>query len=173
MIGGGVLEKLKAHRNIRKLVFDPFLPDERAEELDARKVGLEELFRECQTVSNHLANNAQTRGMLTGPMFESMRPYATFINTGRGAQVDEAGLVNVLEARPDLTAVLDVTWPEPPEKGHAFYRLDNVILTPHIAGSSGYEVQRMSEYMLDEFRSFAAGKPLKYEVTADMLATMA
>jgi len=173
MIGGGVLERLKAHKNITRLVFDPFLSDTRAEELEVKKVSLEELFRECQTVSNHLANNNETKGMLTGKLFASMRPYATFINTGRGAQVDEQGLAEVLEARPDLTAILDVTWPEPPVEGHPFYRLDNVILTPHIAGSSGFEVQRMSEYMLDEFRCYASGGVMKYEVSAAMLATMA
>jgi len=73
-----------------------------------------------------------------------MRPYATFINTGRGAQVVEEALADVLRSRPDLTAVLDVTWPEPPVAGHPFYSLPNCVLTPHIAGSSGDEVHRMS-----------------------------
>lgn len=172
-IGSGVIGNLLKHR-LNVTVYDPFLSYERAAELGARKTdSLEELFASCRTVSNHTANNAETRGMLTGELFDKLPPYSTFINTGRGAQVDENGLCRALEARKDIVAILDVTWPEPPEKGHLFYSLPNVILTPHIAGSSGNEVMRMGEYMLSEFRAFVSGKPLSYEVTAEMLKTMA
>ena len=177
IIGAGMIGKLVIHMlksyNLKVKVFDPFLPDETARELGVSKCSLEEVFSSCQVVSNHLANNEQTQGMLKGDLFASMRPYATFLNTGRGAQVVEADLVSVLETRPDLTAVLDVTFPEPPEEGHAFYHLSNVFLTPHIAGSSGDEVHRMAEYMAEEYRLFAAGQECRYEVTLEMLQTMA
>ena len=172
MIGKLVIRMLKDH-NLKVKVFDPFLPDEKAVELEVEKCGLEELFSTCQVVSNHLANNPQTVGMLDGHLFKSMKPYATFLNTGRGAQVVEADLAQTLTDRPDLTAVLDVTFPEPPEEGHAFYRLPNCIITPHIAGSSGDEVCRMAEYMAEEFELYMAGKPCRYEVSLKMLDTMA
>ena len=172
MIGKLVIRMLKNH-NLKVRVFDPFLPDEKAVELEVEKCGLEELFSTCQVVSNHLANNPQTVGMLDGKLFRAMKPYATFLNTGRGAQVVEADLVQTLTDRPDLTAVLDVTFPEPPEPGHAFYRLPNCILTPHIAGSSGDEVCRMAKYMAEEFELYMAGKPCRYEVSLKMLETMA
>lgn len=172
MIGKMVINKLKDYR-LEVLVFDPFLPEETAAQLGVKKVTLPELFRECQVVSNHLANNAQTRGMLDGKLFESMLPYATFINTGRGAQVVEQDLIRVLKDRPDLTAILDVTYPEPPEPESPLYTLENCILTPHIAGSSGNEVRRMGEYMKEEFQSFLQGNPCRYEVTLEMLETMA
>ena len=172
-IGSGVIRNLLKHR-LNVTVYDPFLSAEKAEELGAHKTdSLEELFASCRTVSNHTANNASTRGMLTGELFNKLPPYSTFINTGRGAQIDENGLCRALEARKDMVAILDVTWPEPPEKGHLFYSLPNVILTPHIAGSSGNEVMRMGEYMLSEFRAFVSGEPLSYEVTEEMLKTMA
>lgn len=172
MIGKLVIRLLK-HYNLRVLVFDPFLPEDTARELGVEMCTLEELFSRCQVISNHLANNAQTKGMLDGHLFRSMRPYATFLNTGRGAQVVEADLAQTLAQRPDLTAVLDVTFPEPPEQGHPFYSLPNCILTPHIAGSSGNEVHRMSEYMLAEFRALQQGLPCRCEVTEQMLQTMA
>ena len=172
MIGKLVIQMLKAY-NLPVKVFDPFLPDETAAELGVPKCSLEELFSTCQVVSNHLANNAQTVGMLNGPLFASMIPYATFLNTGRGAQVVEADLAQVLASRPDLTAILDVTWPEPPEQGHPFYSLPNCWLTPHIAGSSGDEVHRMAEYMIEEFKAHVAGRPVQYEVNLEMLKTMA
>ena len=172
MIGKMVIKKLKDYR-LEVLVFDPFLPDETANSLGVRKVELPELFRECRVVSNHLANNAQTKGMLDGKLFETMLPYATFINTGRGAQVVEEDLIRVLHSRPDLTALLDVTFPEPPEQGSPLYALENCILTPHIAGSSGNEVRRMGAYMEEEYQSFLQAKPCRYEVTMEMLETMA
>ena len=118
------------------------------------------------------ADNAATT-KLDINAFEKMKPYSTFINTGRGAQVVENELIKTLKKRPDITAILDVTFPEPPAKDSEFFKLRNCILTPHIAGSSGEEVKRMAVYMLDEFNSFISGKPVKYEVTAKMLETMA
>ena len=172
MIGKLVIRMLKAY-SFDVLVFDPFLPDDTAKELGVEKVSLDKLFCTCSVVSNHLANNAQTKGMLNAPLFASMPPYATFLNTGRGAQVVEADLIETLRARPDMTAVLDVTDPEPPLAGSALYELKNCVLTPHIAGSGGGEVHRMSEYMLAEFTSYLQGKPCRYEVTREMLETMA
>ncbi|MBR1836763.1 MAG: hydroxyacid dehydrogenase [Kiritimatiellae bacterium] len=173
-IGRLVAEALRKHR-LEVLVFDPFLPDSAAEALGVRKASLEEIFSTCQTVSNHLANNAQTRGMLGYSLFSRMLPNATFVNTGRGAQVVEADLVRALEEAPGRSALLDVTWPEPPPAGHPFYGLPNVFLTPHMAGSSGLEIRRMGEAMLEEFRAWRADPetPTPRCVTIPMLATMA
>ena len=165
--------RLLRNFNLRVKVYDPFLSREDATAMGVEQCGLQELFETCMVVSNHVANNPSTVGMLHRVHFEAMRPYATFINTGRGAQVVEEDMVQVLRSRPDLTAVLDVTWPEPPVAGHPFYSLPNCVLTPHIAGSSGDEVHRMSQYMVQEFRHYTAGEPCLYEVTAEMLKTMA
>lgn len=172
MIGKLVIKMLKNYK-LNVFAFDPFLPDEKAEELGVKKCSLEELFANCRVVSNHLANNEQTKGMLNGKLFELLLPNATFINTGRGAQVVEADLVSVLEKRPDVTAILDVTDPEPPVEGHKFYSLPNCILTPHIAGSKGKEVNRMAEYMAEEYVKFTNNQPCSFNVTLEMLETMA
>ena len=172
MIGKLVIQMLKNY-NLNVLVFDPFLPDEKARELGVTKCTLEEIFERSFTVSNHLANNEQTKGMLNYDHFRRMRENAVFINTGRGAQVLEDDLVRILRERPDLTALLDVTFPEPPVEGHPFYTLPNCLLTPHIAGSAGDEVQRMGEYMLSEYKSYLSGNLCRYEVSLKMLETMA
>lgn len=172
MIGSMVAEMLKAYR-LRVLAFDPYLSAERAAALGVEQVSLEEMFSRCAVVSNHLANNAQTRGMLTYELFSKLEPYATFINTGRGAQVVEEDLIRALREVSTRTAVLDVTDPEPPLPDSPLYALDNVILTSHIAGSQQDEFYRMSEYMRDEAYACEAGKPTRYAVTLDMLATMA
>lgn len=171
-IGSLVIQMLKTYR-LDVMVFDPFLPPEKAEEWGVTLCSLDTLFASCQVVSNHLADNPQTVGMLNGALFERMLPYATFMNTGRGRQVVEEDLIRTLKARPDLTALLDLTYPEPPVENSPFYSLENCILTPHIAGSAGNEVHRMAEYMHEEYTRYRTGEPTLYEVTEEMLKTMA
>lgn len=174
MIGRMVIERIhRVLEHIRILVFDPFLSDERAEELKVTKCDLATLFAESDVISNHLADNEATRGMLNAPLFHSMKETAVFINTGRGAQVVEEDLVAALQKVPTRAAVLDVTYPEPPVEGSPLYAMSNVFLTPHIAGSLGNEVHRMAEYMWEEYCLLRDGKPTRYEVTPKMLETMA
>lgn len=173
VIGRMVIERLHTLDKVEILVFDPFLPDEKAVELGVRKTDLDEIFSECDVISNHLANNPQTVGMLNHRHFDAMKPHAVFINTGRGAQVVEDDMIAALYAVPTRAAVLDVTFPEPPQADSPLYTMENVFLTPHIAGSLGNEVHRMSEFMYEEFLAFDSGKPVRYSVTLEMLKTMA
>lgn len=172
MIGSLVAEMLKPYK-LEILAFDPFLPEERAAELGIRLTTLDEIFAECTVISNHLANNPQTVGMLNGRLFSKMKPNAAFINTGRGAQVVEADLIAALEAEPSRIALLDVTYPEPPAPESRLYRMENVFLSPHIAGSLGDEVGRMGEFMYEEFIRVRSGEAPKWRVTEKMLETMA
>jgi len=171
-IGRFVCEMLKPYR-LRVLAYSRSLTEEKAKALGVEKSDIETIFRTCHVVSNHLANNPQTQKILTREHFASMRPYATFLNTGRGAQVDEEGMAEVLKERPDLVAVLDVTNPEPPVPGSVLFDLPNCIITPHIAGSAGNEVHRMAEWMAEEFELYRNGNATRYEVTEEMLKTMA
>lgn len=173
MIGSMVIERLKSHK-LQVKVFDPFLSEERAAALGAQKVeSLPELFAQCHVVSNHLANNPQTVNMIDKRCFDRMEDNGVFINTGRGQQVVEADMIAALKEKPTRTAVLDVSWPEPPAPGSELYTMANVILTPHTAGSIGNEIQRMGEYMCAEYEAFASGSPTRYTVTEKMLETMA
>ena len=174
MIGKMVLRRLHDYR-LETVTYDPFLSDEDAATLGTKKVSLEELFESCAVISNHVANLPATVGMLHYGLFSRMSETATFINTGRGAQVVEDDLIRALTECPDRTAVLDVTMPEPPEAGSPFYSLPNVFLTPHIAGSAGDEVARMGEQMSEAFAAWQADPNAKLdcEVTVKMLETMA
>lgn len=172
MIGKKVIELLKPYKlNIK--IYDIFVSAERAKELGGEKVEtLDELFRTCDVVSNHLANVPATVGIFKGEYFENMKKNGTFINTGRGAQVDEEGMLAALKKRGDVSAILDVTIEEPP-MNEDFYKLENIFLTPHIAGSQANEVARMSEMVVDQFENMLKGLPTQYEITEKMLATMA
>ena len=172
MIGTLVAKMLRSY-NFNVLAYDPFLPHEKAEELGIKLVGLDRLFSECSVISNHLANNPQTVGILDRKCFDKMLPNAAFINTGRGAQVVEDDLAVALETEPMRIALLDVTLPEPPEKNSKLYKMRNVFLSPHIAGSLGKEAARMGEYMAQEFERWSKGEKCLWQVTEKMLETMA
>lgn len=172
VIGREVMARLKAYQ-YEVLAYDPYVSDEVLSSLGAKRASLEEIFSTCQIISNHVANLPATVGMIDGKLLHSMLPNAAFINTGRGAQVVESELIAALKACPDRTALLDVTWPEPPEEGSDFYTLPNVFLTPHIAGSQNNEWARMALYMVEEFERTEEHLPVRYEVTEKMLETMA
>ena len=138
---------------------------------ERRTISLEEAFSKAYVVSNHLPNREDNIGVLNGKLFASMREGATFINTGRGAQVNEKEMIEVLKQREDLTALLDVTFPEPPEEGSELYTLPNVYLSGHIAGSEQDEWHRMADYMAEEFERHLANLPYRYQVCEEMLLT--
>jgi phosphoglycerate dehydrogenase-like enzyme len=157
---------------LKVIAYDPFLTDERAAKLDIESVTLEAAFERADIVSNHIPDIPSTRGMLTEVHFRRLRDGATFINTGRGAQVVEADLISVLKARPDVTALLDVTMPEPPPAGSDWWTLPNVVISPHVGGTVGDECPRLADLALAEFERWHRGEPLQQQVTAEVFATM-
>ena len=169
---GSLLRKKLRDYPLKVLAHDPFLTAERAAALDVTPVSLNELFAKSYIVSNHIPDLPTTRGVLTRTLFETLREGATFINTGRGAQVVEADLIAVLKARPDLTALLDVTAPEPPPPDSELWRLPNVVVSPHIGGTTGHEVVRLADCVIEEFEAWRAGTPLRYQVTSEIFQTM-
>jgi phosphoglycerate dehydrogenase-like enzyme len=171
MVGGGVLEKLKGY-DVETYCCDPYLSPERAEQLGAEPIELDEMFRVCDVVSLHAADLASTAGMVTGEHFRSMKEGAVFINTARGRIVRESEMVEVL-AEGGITAFIDVTDPEPPEPDSPLYTLPNVFLTPHLAGSGGDEVRRQGDYVVEELRRFLSGEPPLHPVTEEMMGWMA
>jgi phosphoglycerate dehydrogenase-like enzyme len=172
---GWIARRLTVHLRglgFRVLASDPYLTEARARELDVEKVALPELFARSYVVSNHVPDLPETKGLLGEALFARMRDGATFINSGRGAQVVEAELARVLAARPDLTALLDVTWPEPPAADSPLWTLPNVVLSPHIGGTIGDEVGRLADCVIEEFEAWRDGRPLRYQVTREILSTM-
>lgn len=172
-IGRRVLQMIKAETTLKVLLYDPYVTAEAAQALGARKATLEECFQKAQVVSNHVPNLPATIGMIRGEHIRLLPHNGTFINTGRGATVDESSLIAALRERTDITAVLDVTEPEPPVAGSPFYELPNVFLTPHIAGTMHSEWRQMGDFMLEEFDNWRQGKEMRAEITEQMMEKMA
>ena len=171
-IGSQVAEMLK-NTDVETWVFDPFLPKERAEELGVRLTSMEEIFRNCLIISNHLANLPETQGIIKREHLMSMTPYSTFINTGRGAQLNERDLYDALVEDPTRTALLDVLIDEPNSDDSPLKTLPNCFITPHMAGAAGQEVRRMADKVIEAVIAYEAGEKSSMEVTLKMLETMA
>jgi phosphoglycerate dehydrogenase-like enzyme len=172
MVGRKVVERLKPF-DVNIVAYDPFVSAEQGAALGVEMVALDEVFRRADVVSVHTPWLKETEGLVTGAHLASMKPYSTFINTSRGAVVAEAQMIEVLKGRPDLCAVIDVTYPEPPSPDSPLFSLPNVILTPHIAGSVGNECRRQGQYMIEELDRFLHGQPLRYGLTKQQVAIMA
>lgn len=171
-VGRMVIEHLKQF-DVDIIGYDPYVSQEEFDRLGVRQVILDELFQESDVVSLHSPLLPETEGMIKKEHFEAMKEHASFINTARGAIVDEPAMIDVLTKRSDLFALLDVTYPEPPEVDSPLYTLPNVVLTPHIAGSAGNEQARLGSYMADELERFVNNEALKYEVNQEQFKRMA
>lgn len=156
------------------LAYDPFASDDLFAECSAQKVPtLEALFTDCDVVTLHAPSLPETEKMITGDLLRLMPEGASFINTSRGAIVDEVGMLQVLKERTDLFAVIDVITDEPDYSQSPFASLPNAFLTPHIAGSAGRECHRMGQRAVDECRLYLNGEPAITPVTQQSIEKMA
>lgn len=177
LVGLGAIGQMVAKRlgelDVEVYAYDPFVSEEKAKELGVTLIGLEELFSTCDVISNHLANKSELKNVFNRKLFSRMKKHSTFINTGRGAQVAEYSLALSLLLHPSRTFVADVIKNEYFPYINPLFWCPNAVLTPHIAGSTGREPQRMAYYMMEETERFIKGEQTKYEVTLEALERMA
>ena len=151
---GSLLADMLKPFDIKVVAHDPCVDDETARFLGVVKVSLEELFQTSDVISSHLPDTLETRGLIDYRFLSTMKPNATFINTGRGRQIDEAGLAKAMREVPSRSALLDVTCREPPDPFSPLYRTRNIFLSPHIAGSQGNEISRLYDAALRNYLSY-------------------
>lgn len=169
-VSGRAFRNLLRPFDLRILAYDPYLTESEQALLDVQNASLADVFSRSDVISLHAPLLAETAGMITGEHLAAMKPGATFINTARGRIVRQDELIEVARRRPDLQFVLDVTEPEPLPADSPLFTLQNVVLTPHIAGSIGPECRRMGRYMVEELRRYVAGEPLQWVVTPELAA---
>ena len=112
-------------------MYDPFYNGN-----DVKSVSLEELMAQSDFVTLHARLTAENEHMINEAMLSKMKPTAYLINTSRSGLIDEAALVKVLQEKKIAGAFLDVFDHEPPAIDDPLVQLDNVTLTPHMAGGS-------------------------------------
>jgi len=144
----------------RILVCDPYVPlSAEDREDDVEQVDLNTLLKRSDVVSLHARVTEETKGFLAAPQFARMKPGAYFINTARGPMVNYDDLYQALKSRHVRGAMLETFWMEPPPPESPLLKLDNVTLTPHIAGASTTTVRIAARMIAEEIRRHGAGEP--------------
>ena len=121
---------------VRMLAYDPYVEELVMSQYAVEPAELAELLQRSDIVSMHAPATAEARHMLTEDHFRLMKSHALLINTGRGSTIDEAALISALQEGRLAAAGLDVLEQEPPAQDNPLLRMDNVILTPHVASAS-------------------------------------
>ena len=135
------------------------LPEERERELDVRRVDLDELFRASDILTCHTPLTPDTRHIVSRERIALMKPTAVIINTSRGPVVDEAALIEALRQRKIAGAGLDVFEQEPVDPDNPLLRMDNVVVTAHIAGTTWDTWFRRAEFAYQNMRRVWNGEP--------------
>lgn len=168
LIGRRVMELLRPF-DLRVLVHDPYADPGELAALGGESCTLDELLRRSDVVSLHAPALPQTRHLLDAARLALMPDGATLVNTARGSLVDTVALTEELVAG-RLHAVLDHTEPELLPTGSPLYNLPNVLLTPHVAGSLGGELDRLAATAVEELERYAMGLGFRYAVDRGRLA---
>ena len=158
-IGTKVVRLLKPF-GCRILVCDPYVPLSAEDGADGvEQVNLDTLLKQSDVVSLHARVTEETKGFLAAPQFARMKQGAYFINTARGPMVNYDDLYQALKSRHVRGAMLETFWLEPPPPDSPLLKLDNVTLTPHIAGASTTTVRIAARMIAEEIRRHGAGEP--------------
>ena len=159
LIGTRVVKLLKPF-GCTVLVADPYKTLSNEDVADGvRMVDLDRLLADSDVVSLHARVTPETTGFLAAAQFARMRKGAYFINTARGPLVDYDDLYRALASRHLRGAMLETFWLEPPPPEAPLLKLDNVTLTPHIAGASTTTVRIAARMVAEEVRRYLAGEP--------------
>ena len=144
----------------RLLYYDQYPSAQNIEsELGVTRMVLDDLLQESDIVTVHLPLTPETRGIIGKHELSLLKPTAVLINTCRGPVVDEVALTEVLSEGRILGAALDVLEQEPPSPDNPLLKLDNVLLTPHVAGVTYDTWTRRGEFAFQNLQRVWEGEP--------------
>ncbi len=160
-IGGRVARIVRAMEVADVLAYDPYVSEARAKELGVKLVDLDTLLKQSDIISVHAPLTKETYHIIGEEKLKLMKPTAIIVNTARGGLIDNEALYKALRDGWIAGAALDVTDPEPLPKEHPLYKLPNVVITPHIGGSTYESWRRVSLTAAEEIvRRFKGLPPL-------------
>jgi phosphoglycerate dehydrogenase-like enzyme len=136
--------------NVDPLVEQIYSPEQRIE-----------MISRCDYIVASAPLTSETRGMIGEAEFAAMKPSAVVINLGRGPVIDEDAMLKALTGGSIKGAGLDVFTHEPLPDGHPFYRLENVLLSPHCADHTADWLEQAMRFFLENFERFRKGEPLR------------
>lgn len=172
-IGRLVVQRLCATlEGVTVLVSDPFADADEVAAAGGELVELRALLPRVDVLTLHAPALPSTAGMIGRDELALLPQHATVVNTARGALLDHDALATECGSG-RLFAILDVTDPEPLRRDSPLRSMPGVLLTPHLAGSLGTELHRLTERALADLASWCAGEPVADRVTAESLALRA
>ena len=159
LIGSEMARKCIAAFGMNVLAYDPHVPAAKAEALGATMLGdLGELLERADVVSIHAELNEGSRGMIGEAQLRRMQPHAFLINTARGKVVQQRALERALTEGWIAGAALDVFEDEPLAEPSPLWDLDNLILTPHVAGLSGDALRELAHSAVSQVLQALSGE---------------
>ncbi len=158
-IGRRVAERASAF-GMRIIYYDPYVPAAEGGKVSAKRVDLNNLLSESDVVTLHLRLSRKTRHMIGKEQLDLMKEDAYIVNTSRGGIIDEKALIQTLREDRILGAALDVVEDEPIRLDNPLLKLDNVVITPHVAGSTVDVPFKSVRIMAEEVTKFVRGGKL-------------
>lgn len=146
------------------IAYDPYISEERAREIGAKIVTLEELLRTSDIITVHVPKTKETEKLISKKEFEIMKDGVYIINCARGGIIDEAALYEALVNGKVRGAALDVYEKEPPDPDNPLLKLDNVVTTPHLGASTREAQISVGLTIADELINMARGLPVRNAV---------
>ena len=140
------------------LAFSPYTTSQKAAQMGVRLASLDDLLRSSDFLSIHCPVSDETRGLLGRRELSMLKPDAYLINMARAVIIDQAALIEVLQQRRIAGAALDVFWYEPLPADHPLLNLDNVTITPHLAGASREVVTRHGQMIVADVLAWLDGR---------------
>lgn len=147
---------------MKVVAYDAYTPKERMIADDVEPVELPELFAQSDVVTLHLPATAETEGMINAELIDLMKPTAYLINDSRAMVVNQKDLVRALEEERIAGAALDVFWTEPLPENHPILKMDNVLITPHMAGVSADIDNWTGTISAEDIIHYCKGEPLAH-----------
>lgn len=168
IIGLGFIGQLVAKKasalGMNVLIYDPLLCDEKISAAGGRKVTFQELLTEADFISVHAKECSETHHMIDSAAFAQMKRSAYLINTARAGLINYQDLLAALRSGQIAGAALDVFPVEPLADSDPLLSLNNVILTPHIAGASTDVARHHSTMALHSLLQYLQGEALEFQV---------
>ncbi|MFH1909971.1 MAG: D-glycerate dehydrogenase [bacterium] len=162
---GQALANIAYHGFGMKILYHDINPNEEIERnLQADRVSLTSLFERSDFISLHVPLLKETKHMISKEQLKLMKKSAILVNTARGAIIDEEALIEALQEKEIFAAGLDVFEKEG-SVDERLYKLDNVVLTPHIASATHEARLQMGECIVENIKEVLAGKPPKTPVS--------
>jgi D-3-phosphoglycerate dehydrogenase len=169
-VGRRLVALLKGFDTRKILLYDPYVSEEVIISLGTEKASLKQLCEEADFISVNARLTEETKHLISGKELSIMRPNVFIVNTARAGLIDEKALAQALMRKQILGAAIDVFEDEPLPHNHPFLELDNITLTPHLAGSTVDSFRYSAQLLAEDLFRLLTGQPINYTTTPEIVS---